>query len=142
MRIDACPHCGKNRIITTDVPRDVVVVVPCPECKEFVVLFRDKTAGLSRRILEHGTREERTAHLAEVIEAFIEPGMFSGDDAASRIEGAEVSPPGEDADDDADAGDAESAYEAEPITQDEVDRFVRIDLKRIDNARYFRRHFG
>lgn len=139
MRIDACPHCGKNRIITTDVPRDVVVVVPCPECKEFVVLFRDKTVGLSRRILEHGTREERTAHLAEVIEAFIEPGMFSGDDAASRIEGAEVSPLGEDADDDADA---EGAYEAEPITQDEVDRFVRIDLKRIDNARYFRRHFG
>jgi hypothetical protein len=29
-----------------------------------------------------------------------------------------------------------------PITQAEVDKFVRIELKQLDDAAYFRRHFG
>ncbi|MCC7196494.1 MAG: hypothetical protein IT356_13150 [Gemmatimonadaceae bacterium] len=153
MRIDACPHCGTNRIITANVPRDVVVVVPCPECKEFVVLFRDKAAALSRSILEHGTKAERTAHLAEVIEAFIEPGMFSADASEPGAGRAELRRAGEPDDllasaeetealsDDDDEGLPEDLA-PEPISQDELDRFVRTELKQIDNAKYFRRHFG
>ena len=37
-----CPHCKSHQVLTTKVRRDVVVVMPCPSCHEWVILFRDK----------------------------------------------------------------------------------------------------
>ncbi len=129
-----CPHCKTHRLVTSKVPSDVVVVVPCPVCHELSVLFRKKVIPLNRRIIEHGTFEERKNHLAHVIAEFLETGMFSlgeghaEESALAADESAEYKEQAQDA--------------AKTISEEEIDKFVKIDLKCIDNPAYFRRHFG
>lgn len=84
-------------------------------------------------MLEDGSFAEKRDHIAEIITEFIEPGMFdfsqmaegASHDAASR----EASP----------AGDSPLHG---PISQNEIEQFVRVDLNRIDEAGYFRKYFG
>jgi len=137
MKVVSCPHCGHHRIITSKTPKDLVVVLPCPSCHELVVLFRNKVIPLSRRILQEGSKKERTAHIAEIIAEFLEPGMFGepgeGDQGAFNPmdligDGARQEKSGDSADD-------------EPISDEELERFIQIDLKRIDEASYFKKHF-
>jgi hypothetical protein len=139
MKVVSCPHCGHHRIIASKTPKDLVVVLPCPSCHELVVLFRNKVIPLSRKILQEGSKKERTAHIAEIIAEFLEPGMFGDPDGGD--EGG-FNPMGfmghgahlEGGDDSADA-------DSEPISDEELQRFIQIDLKRIDEASYFRKHF-
>ena len=138
-----CPHCGKTRIMTTRIPRDVVVMLPCPECHELVVLFRGKAIPLNREVLRNGTKEERRNHIAEIVEECLPPELFSevvnwdftdaglpiafGDrKVRRRRRGA---PPEEDGRD-------------RPITDEEVARFRKFELHRIDEPRYFKKYFG
>ncbi len=134
-----CPHCKAPRIFSSKVPKDVVMVLPCPACHELVVLFRRKVVPIDRKILEKGEFEERKAHIAEVIAEFLEPGMFrmNPDDLAADDEGHpffSTRAPGEEEAEEDDAGEA--------ISQSEFERFVKIDLNRLDEARYFKKHFG
>lgn len=118
------------------------MVLPCPNCHELVVLFRGKAVALSRRIMERGSFDERKMHIAEIIAEFLEPGMLG-------LPISEVSYQGDETVED----ELPAALEAEPqprprrrlgkpITEKEVDRFVRVDLNRIDEAAYFKKHFG
>lgn len=139
-----CPHCGKTRIVTTKVPRDVVVVLPCPECNELVVLFRGKAIALKRDVLKHGTKEERRNHIAEIVEEFLPPELLSGEMDWDIGEGAAPFPFPErlprrrkrkrrkEQDDD----------QNPPITDEEAEHFYRFELQRIDEPQYFKRHFG
>lgn len=139
MDMVVCPHCKSNRIITSRVPKDVVAVMPCPNCHELAVLFRDKIIPINRRILEEGTREERTQHLAQVITEFLEAGILpfhegdsgfdSGDD-----EGDEAMEPQH--------ADSQPRRALDPISDKEAEKFTRVDLKCLDDATYFKRHFG
>ena len=133
-----CPHCGSRRILTTKIPKDVVVFLPCPSCKGLVVFFRGKAVGLNREIVKKGTREERRAHFAEIIDEFLDPGMFSsgfGSHAREDLPDIFAAPPAE-------GNDEESSSDRGPITEGEVERFVKVDLNRIDETAYFRKHFG
>lgn len=134
----SCPHCGTQRIVTSKVPKDVVVVMPCPACHELVVLFRNKVIALNREIIEGGTFEERTTHIAEIVAEFLESGIFpflggEGDagDSESFIGKLEHS-----------KGEGAQPRKGKPITQHEVDRFIKFELQRIDEVGYFKRHFG
>lgn len=138
MKLVTCPHCGHRHIVTSKIPRDVVVVLPCPSCQEFVVFFREKTIGLKRDIIDNGTFEDRKEHIAEVIAEFLEAGLpwteqdpkEDGDDTPYLEEASD-----DDSDDDLEAI-------TNPITQSEIDRFVKLELQRIDDSAYFRRLFG
>lgn len=138
-----CPHCGKTRIMTTRIPRDVVVMLPCPECHELVVLFRGKAIPLNREVLRNGTKEERRNHIAEIVEECLPPELFSevvnwdftdaglpiafGDrKVRRRWRGAAPEEDGRD----------------RPITDEEVARFRKFELHRIDEPRYFKKYFG
>lgn len=142
-----CPHCKSHQIVTSKVPRDVVVVMPCPACGELTVLFRDKVIALDRKVIESGTTEERVNHLATVINAFLESGILPFDEV--HFEGAfdqprpaprkrprrprrrpQVPRPSE-----------ADAFEPS-ISQEEVDRFITHELKQLDDPTYFKRHFG
>jgi len=138
MDVVVCPHCKSHRIITSNVPKDVVVVMPCPSCHELSVLFRNKVIPLSRRIIERGTFEERKEHFAQVIARFLEAGILPWQTA--QPDGDSEAALG---DDEAGPGFLEEAMKAhrEPITEKEFEKFVRIDLKCIDNAAYFKKHF-
>ncbi len=135
MNVCACPHCGAPRILLSRIPKDVVVVLTCPNCTELVVVFRHRAAGLSRRVIEQGSFAERKDHIAEIITEFIDPSMFSLPSADSDEDDAE----------DAEEVLAEAVSDRPlrgPISENELDQFVRIDLNRIDESSYFRKHFG
>ncbi len=136
-----CPHCKSHRIVTSKVPRDVVVVMPCPACHELCVLFRDKVIPLSRRIIEQGSFEERKAHLANIIAEFLDPsllgrimeGMEEGLQRA--FEDPRLWRP-------AVSDEPEYVEDRGEITEEEVARFLKFELKCLDNSAYFKRHFG
>ena len=137
MSLIVCPHCGNRRIVLSKVPKDVVVVLPCPSCREFVVLFRGKIIALSREVLASGSREQRITHIAEVITEFLEAGILNSMFAL----GSEASE-GENAEEGQEPADEDSTQPERPISQDELDRFVKVDLQCLDDTSYFRKHFG
>ncbi|MBI2432437.1 MAG: hypothetical protein HYV26_06160 [Candidatus Hydrogenedentes bacterium] len=134
MDMVVCPHCKNHRLVTSRVPKDVIVVMPCPSCHELAVVFRNRVIPLNRRVLERGTFDERKNHLAEVIAHFLEAGIFPfgfGEDGAEMPFGMDTRP-----------GAADQEDQTDPISEEEMDRFTRIELKRLDNPAYFKRHFG
>ncbi|MFO7975592.1 MAG: hypothetical protein R6V12_13255 [Candidatus Hydrogenedentota bacterium] len=138
-----CPHCGKTRIVTTKVPRDVVVVLPCPECNELVVLFRGKAIALKREVLQHGTKEERRNHIAEIVEEFLPPELFSGEIDWDMGQGGAPFPfPERSSGRGKRKRDEAQDEQSPPITDEEAERFYRFELQRIDEPQYFKRHFG
>ena len=141
MQVCSCPHCGTPRIITSKVPKDVVVVMPCPNCRELVVLFRNKAIALSRKIMENGTFEQRKEHIAEIITEFIEPGMLGlpGSDSGPGFEMDDIAESVAQDFDEMFSGDSASKG---PISEKEFDEFVRLDLNRIDEPNYFKKYFG
>lgn len=139
MKSVMCPHCKTHRIVTAEIPRDVVIVLSCPGCHEWVILSRNKAIPLSRRILERGTLREKKLHLATVIAEFLEPGLFSFGRKRPRpahdapdFEEDGLAPDDNEVDGEADA----------PITDQEVEQFLQVELKLIDNPAYFKKHFG
>lgn len=137
MAVHVCPHCKVHRIFTAKVSRDVVVVIPCPACHEWSVLFRNKVIPLSRRIIEQGSFEERKDHLAHVITEFLEAGVLPSLEGFAFPRQDDHHASHDDNDDFSD-----EAHELLPISDEEFQKFVRIDLKCIDNDAYFKRHFG
>lgn len=127
-----CPHCQSRRISSTRVPKDVVVVMPCPACSELVVFFRRKVIALDRKVLEAGTRQERKMHIATIIAEFLEPGLLKFAIPQPFVH-----------DDESEEGDFIEGNEEPdlpPISEREVREFTRVHLRRLDNADYFRRH--
>lgn len=148
MKLVTCPHCGHRHVVASQVPKDVVVVMPCPACSDLVIMFRNKVVGMKRQVVEEGSFDDKKAHIAEVIAHFLEPGMLWPDGVmtgepdmdAEPFDGEELAPPLE-----ADLDEVEEAPSADggtPISQGEVDHFVTIDLQRIDDAAYFRKYFS
>ena len=132
-----CPHCKARQIFTGEVPKHVVIIMPCPVCHELMILFQGKLVGLNRAVIEHGSRTERVGHLAQIINQFIEAGLFP----AGRLEVPdEATDPFAAAEQDDAPGRAPAP--GVPITRQEVERFVKVELRHLDNADYFREHFG
>lgn len=141
MRVVACPHCGNHGVITTKIPRDVVVVWPCPNCQGFVVLFRNKVIPINREILEHGTPEQRKAHIADIVAEFLDANFFSV--GMSPF----VANPLERIEDEADESDGEEGHPSDapnntPISQEEFENWVRFELQKLDDPAYFKKYFG
>lgn len=136
MNVCACPHCGAPRIILSRIPKDVVVVLTCPNCSELVVVFRHRAAGLSRRVIEQGSFAEKKEHIAEIIAEFLDPSMLT----FSPIDGSE---PEEEAETSVDVAEliGDSPLRG-PISETEIEQFVRVDLNRLDESSYFRKYFG
>jgi len=104
-------------------------------------MFRNKAIALSRKVLEEGSFEERKEHVAGIIAEFIEPGMLLLDPehASDRTFGIargvarrRVRRKAQEDQDDL----------AQPITERELEKFIRVDLNSIDDGAYFRKHFG
>lgn len=133
-----CPHCHEKRITHAKFANEVVVVMQCPSCHELVVVFRSRVVALNRELLEHGDREERKKHLANVIAEFLDPDLlnFNFDDLALGI-GLGSMPP------QAEAEEAENEEEAtDPISDSELRSFTQDELSKLDDADYFKRHFS
>ncbi len=127
-----CPHCSEERISIPSVPKDVVVVIPCPACHEFVVLFREKMVALDRTLLEEGSHEERKMHLASVIAEFLDPDLIQLDLGAMEFSARK---------DETTESDGATETASDPISQDEVDLFTKTELAGLDRSDYFHKHF-
>lgn len=125
-----CPHCGHEHNFSSDVPNDVVVVMPCPECQNLIVLFRNRAIGLNRKVLESGSFDERRSHIADMLS---ENRFAIAEGIAELLENGIPWRGGDD--------ESPDDEEQGPITQREMDRFLHLDLERIDDAGYFRRNF-
>ncbi len=129
-----CPHCGASGSITPP-PKEFIIIAPCPQCGELVVLFREKVVAIDRNILTSGTFEEKRQHIADVITTFLDsvgplpaPGLsditaIGGFEEGAEIELAPTHPDG-------------------GITREEIRDFINIDLKLIDKKEYFEQVFG
>jgi len=132
-----CPHCGATSSITPP-PKEFIIIAPCPQCGERVVLYQGEVVAVNREILEHGTREQKVRHVAEIITTFIEsvgslpPSLLGEEGDISSLsdieETAEFEPP--------------SGDHAGSFTKEEIKDFINIDLMLIDNKEYFEQHFG
>lgn len=126
-----CPHCENRPLPIARIGGNVVAVMHCPCNEEFVLFFRNQVIPLKRSILEQGSFDERKEHLGAIAASIFEMGMQEGDSASLEDMFAGLSLPT-----------LEAEPGAGPITPDEIEKFVRIDLKCLDNGAYFRRHFG
>lgn len=129
-----CPHCQSGRLAGAPVPKDVVVVMPCPACSGLVVMFRKKALALDRKILQRGTQQDRKMHIAGIIAEFLEPGLLKFATAS------------EDFDPESDQPDVVARADKTPekplISDDEAREFARVALRRIDDREYFKRHLS
>jgi len=85
-----CPHCGaEGRIMLP--PMGSIILGPCPECSEMVVVFCGRVLPLDKEIVTEGSIEQRKAHLLQVLTQFLreridllvkdsDPNTLTGDD--------------------------------------------------------------
>ena len=148
-----CPHCGAQGQIMVP-PAGAVIIGPCPECKELVVVFCGQVLALDKATMESGSIEERREHLLGVLHEFLEERIVKildedslsasiedDDEAYEHLEYSEAlaeTPEYEMGEEEEDTAKESSA----PISQVEMERFMDVDLKLLDNKAYFRSVFG
>lgn len=144
-----CPHCSVRGQIVLP-PMGAIIVGPCPNCNELVVVFCGRVLPLQKSIMVDGTPEQKYDHLRSVLVEFI-------DDRVRKVvsqltpevtEGlhdyspeAQAAPESSDDGTHSDIMTAEPESKNPPISRSEIDAFLRFDLPRIDNKDYFRAVF-
>jgi len=136
-----CPHCGARGQIMVP-PVGAIIIGPCPECSELVVVFCGHVLALDRETMENSSTDDRREHLLGVLTEFLQDRIarLLSDDV-ELLEGE----PGEE------VAEADNEYanrnpsfdgnhqpERSPISQREFERFTDVDLKLIDNPTYFK----
>ena len=66
-----CPHCGARGQIMMP-PVGAIIIGPCPQCNELVVVFCGHVLPLEKEIMETGEVEERREHLLHVLTDFLQ----------------------------------------------------------------------
>ena len=148
-----CPHCGaEGRIMLP--PMGSIILGPCPECSEMVVVFCGRVLPLDKEIVTEGSTEQRKAHLLQVLTHFLreridllvkdsDPNTLTGDDLGTgEVDELMAEAQAEDVERSENA----SGFEApEPmdraISEEELKSFVKVDLANLDDREYFRAIF-
>jgi hypothetical protein len=142
-----CPYCKSSGYITPPPPT-TILMGPCPMCGEPVALYNNRVIGLRRKALGEGNFGERIQSLARIIMEYInsqggpidEGGLEriireAEDQIAEEADSCEVKHlPG--------VVPSIRNPEALPITAEEVEDFLRIDLMLLSKKDYFDKFFG
>lgn len=142
-----CPHCGARGQIMLP-PVGSIIVGPCPECQELVVIFCGQVLPLKKDIMVAGSLSEKRDHMMAVLTGFL-----SGRIAQIITDdfGSEVAESAGDSVADSPLPQPASPLDPEmrlmypapnPISEDELDDFKLNELKLLDNPDYFRAIFG
>lgn len=139
-----CPHCGAHGQVILP-PVGTIIVGPCPECLELVVVFCGQVLALDKQTMTQGSVEEKREHLLHVLTDFLrvrleqmitveaEADATQPDSATATATQPEVvhfTPP------------SPPLNKKAPISKSEIDAFASIDLKLLDRRDYFRAVFG
>lgn len=142
-----CPHCNQQKIGSGKLPPDVVMILPCPSCHEFSIVFRNRAIPINRRIIEKGSRKERVEHLASIVDMFLDLAMpelekqdyqINTDDKQEVIEEETkrniIKP----------RGNQQSLLGnlSSPISAEEVKIFIEKEINSIDDPELFKKYFG
>ena len=143
-------------------PVGAIIVGPCPECHNMVVIFAGKALALDNDIIQNGDATARRDHIMQVLIAFLEErigklvasedrpggeppaGPTSNEmEQVAQEAGVEskLEPPALDAEDDEPKIDPYGNRTTAPISRSEVDSFVRVELQLIDDKDYFKAVF-
>jgi hypothetical protein len=143
-----CPHCGAEGQILLP-PLGSIIIGPCPECQRMVGVFCGRVFPLDDELMRNGSVEEKREHLGQVLRDFVQERvdkLFAGQmnpapGAPLEAEAEAASLRKEQTMNDADGislfGNAPSA----PISREELESFITVDLKLIDNREYFKAVF-
>jgi len=96
---------------------------------------------INREILEHGTSEQRKAHIAEVVAEFLDSNFFSVGLNPFLADSPDKPADVGDTDDDLDLDDLPDVNIG-PISDAEFEHWVRFELQKLDDPSYFKKHFG
>ncbi len=158
-----CPHCGAHGQVMLP-PVGAIIVGPCPECHNMVVIFAGKALALDNDIILNGNAVARRDHIMQVLVAFLEERISKlvsaedrpgGDPPAAPADrdampqepeaGIEPVPEPPEMDDNADGDlpriDPYGNRTTAPISRSEMDSFVNVELQLIDDKDYFKAVF-
>ncbi len=142
-----CPHCGAQGQIMLP-PLGAIIVGPCPECHNMVVIFAGKVLPLDNDIMHGEDADAKRSHLLKVLGAFLEDRItrLVGEAEVSRAPERKPDPAMElsrgHAEEEDPAVDPFGNASTAPISSAEVDSFVNVDLEMLDDKEYFRMVFG
>lgn len=138
-----CPHCGARGQIMVP-PVGAIIIGPCPQCNELVVVFCGHVLPLDKDTMESGTLDDRREHLLGVLTEFLQDRLSTlltdGQTEGEGIVSDNFQLPEEGSVEDL-SGPVESTPERSPISQSELERFADVDLKLLDNRAYFKSVF-
>jgi hypothetical protein len=140
-----CPYCKASGYITPP-PAKTIFMGPCPICGEPVALYNSKVIGLRRKALGEGNWGERIQSLARIIMEYINsqgaPLDEGGLERIIREAEEQILEQGNKAEPEANAVSPSIRNpEASPITAEEMDDFLKIDLNLLSKKEYFDRFF-
>lgn len=142
-----CPHCNQQKIGSGKLPPDVVMILPCPSCHEFSIVFRNKAIPINRRIIEKGSRKERVEHLASIVEMFLDLAMPEIEQQNGEInrDAQQESIEEENKKNIFKPRSSQQSFvtnQPSPISAEEVKLFIEKEINSIDDPELFRKYFG
>ena len=124
-------------------PVGAIVVGPCPECKGLVVVFFGQVLPLDNDILFNGSTQKQRDHLMSVITPFIQDRVEElVSDEAQTQDGAGDNGAGPVSPGEGTAGKKRAAVSHRAISNDDIETFLNMELKLLDNGDYFKAIFG
>lgn len=144
-----CPHCGTQGQIMVP-PVGSIIIGPCPKCAELVVVFCGQVLALDKAIMTSSDIADRREHLLGVLTQFLGNRIATLLTEDFVVDEAPVPNPSDfeslELDDSimsvAAPNPEPDANAEEHITQSEVEQFMDVDLKLLDNRAYFNSVFG
>ena len=143
-----CPHCGAQGQIMMP-PLGAIIVGPCPQCEEMVVVFCGAVLALEKEVLVNGSPIEKREHLLEVLNTFLQDRverLFTNSETAEAeqddVAALEAELQQDEVAQEAPAPTRQRTPKRPGITDNEFEAFIQTDLKLIDNAAYFRAMFS
>ena len=134
-----CPHCQMRGQVMVP-PFGALVLGPCPQCHELLVVFCGQVLPLDKEIMMNAGDGEKHMHLMEVLTTFL----------SDRVQQLLENSPELSDEIRKQVGDPSDTALPEPIQPDfdigigqhEFDQFVNVDLKLLDDKDYFKAIFG
>lgn len=141
-----CPHCGAHGQIMLP-PVGTIIIGPCPECQGLVVVFCGHVLPLAKEVMARGSIAEKRDHLLSVLTQFIRERveLMIAEESASDEAGTPTDSETEQGTSSTNVGATESKPQRivhAPITDEEMQAFSRIELKRLDDSNYFKTIFN
>lgn len=142
-----CPYCKASGYIAPPPPK-TILMGPCPVCGEPVALYNSKVIALRMKMLGGDDFGEKIQSLAQIIMEYINAQDKPMDEEGleriiRKAEGRLVEENGTREEEmNFDIAPSIRTPDSEPITNEEIEDFFKIDLNLLAKKEYFDKHFG